>query len=115
MNSITVSDEPRGGKDKFKEVDVAKYAKHYFGMYNSAVERVTLNCANELTNVVIDKFGSDADFELQPDDETFSVTAELAVSPVFLSWVMMFGGKIKIVSPESAKEKLREMALKALE
>ena len=115
MNSINVIEKQREGKDKFKELDVAKYAKHYFGMYNSAVERVTLNCANDLTNVVIDKFGNDADFELQPDDETFNVTAEVAVSPVFLSWVLMFGGKIKIVSPESAKEKLREMAVKALD
>lgn len=115
MSGITVSEKLREGKDKFKEVDVATYAKHYFGMYNSAVESVKLNCANEITNVVIDKFGTDADFELLPDEETFNVTAEVAVSPVFLSWVMMFGGKIKIVSPESAKQKLREMALKALE
>ncbi|MBQ3425636.1 MAG: WYL domain-containing protein [Clostridia bacterium] len=115
MNSINIIDEPREGKDAFKEVDVAMYAKHYFGMYNSAVERVTLNCANELTNAVIDRFGSDAVFEPQPDGESFNVTAEVAVSPVFLSWVFMFGGKARILSPESAVTELRNMAKKALD
>lgn len=110
MNSINVVDAPRDGQNSFKEVDVAEYSKKFFGMYNGEIERVTLNCANELVNSVIDRFGTDAVFEPQSNNATFNVTVDVAVTPVFLSWVFMFGGKIKIKTPGSANKKLREMA-----
>lgn len=109
MLSIDILDEEREGREAFNNIDVAEYSRKFFGMYNGEIVSVELNCAKEMTNAVVDKFGTDIRFEPQ-DNDTFNVTVEVAVSPVFLSWVFMFGGQIRIVSPESVSSRLKEMA-----
>lgn len=109
MLSIELTNEEREGRGAFSDIDVAEYSKKFFGMYNGKIETVELNCAKEMTNAVIDRFGTDVKFIVQ-DDDTFNVSVKVAVSPVFLSWVFMFGGQIKIVSPTSAADRLVEMA-----
>lgn len=114
MNSIDMTDKTRDGSNEFKELDVALYAKKFFGMYNGELVNVTLRCANEVTNAVIDMFGSDAEFMPNEDENSFNVTAEVALTPVFLSWVFMFGGRVEILSPDSAAEELKSMASRML-
>ena len=60
-------------------------------------------------------FGTDVKFLPCTDGTTFNVTVEVAVSPVFLSWVFMLGDKIKIVSPKNVKEQLTDMAKSVIE
>lgn len=110
MMSITTVPEPREGKAEFRETDTAQYTKKFFGMYDGDIVPVTLNCDEEITNAVVDMFGTDVEFIPQSDGTTFNVTVELAISPVFLSWVFMFGGKVRIVSPETVNNELKEMA-----
>ncbi|MCH5212944.1 MAG: WYL domain-containing protein [Oscillospiraceae bacterium] len=115
MMSIDCTDTKREGKDAFKEVDVAKYAKKFFGMYNGEIINVTLRCASELTNAVIDMFGTDVRFRADKDEKTFEIDVEVALSPVFFSWVFMFGGKVEILSPDSAAQELKRMAEKFID
>lgn len=115
MMSIETCNELRDGKSKYLEQDTAQYTKNFFGMYDGEMTKVTLNCSNEITNAVMDMFGSNVKFTPQSDGETFNITVELAVSPVFLSWVFMFGGQIKIISPVSVEEELKKMARAVLE
>ncbi len=110
MMSIEITEARREGRRAFSDVDVAEYSKKFFGMYNGDIVSVELSCAREMTNAVVDKFGADVKMEPAPDGESFRVRAEVAVSPVFLSWVFMFGGQIKIISPESVAEELKAMA-----
>ena len=114
MLSIATENEVREGKAEFKETDTAQYTKKFFGMYDGERVEVTLNCDEEITNAVVDMFGTDVEFIPQNDGKTFNVTVDLAVSPVFLSWVFMFGGKVRIVSPKSIHSRLEEMARKIL-
>lgn len=114
MMSISEVEEPREGKAEFCGTDTAQYTKKFFGMYDGEITTVTLNCDEEITNAVVDMFGTDTEFVPQPDGNTFNVTVELAVSPVFLSWVFMFGGKVRIVSPEAVNDELKNMAKKIL-
>ena len=111
MLSIETESVEREGKAKFKESDTAQYTKKFFGMYDGERVSVTLNCDGDVTNAVVDMFGTDAEF-VPLDDDTFNVTVEVAISPVFLSWVFMFGGKVRVVTPMSVQEKLIEMAKK---
>ena len=60
-------------------------------------------------------FGSDVKFYPQPDGKTFNVTVELAVSPVFFSWVFMFGGQVRIVSPKKVKDEFLAMTKAVLD
>lgn len=110
MMSIMPLGLPRKGRERFREADTAQYTKKFFGMYDGKIEAVTLNCSTEVTNAVIDMFGSDCEFVPQSDGISFNVTVELAVSPVFLSWVFMFGGKVRIVSPKHVSSQLVNMA-----
>lgn len=110
MSSIEITDEKRDGKNEFKDIDMAIYSKRFFGMYNGEITRVTLNCRKDLTNAVIDRFGSEVAFELREDGESFDVTVDVALSPVFYAWVFTFGGSIKIKSPSFAVEELTNMA-----
>lgn len=114
MMSISMNGKPREGKDEFAGVDTAQYTRKFFGMYDGDVTSVTLNCSEDITNAVIDMFGTDVKFVPQIDGRTFNVTVELAVSPVFLSWVFMFGGKVKIVSPQNVADELKNMAKEIL-
>ena len=64
--------------------------------------------------MVIDRFGKDT--MLFPDgEEHFVFTVEVAVSPLFLSWVMGFGDKAMILYPQSVVEECKKMARRILE
>lgn len=115
MLSIDVmSDLKRDGKKAFSSIDVAQYAKKFFGMYNGEITTVELNCERDMTNAVVDKFGTDIKL-IPQENKTFNVRVEVAVSPVFLSWVFMFGGRIRIVSPDSVADDLKKLAKKFAE
>lgn len=113
MIAISQLDKKREGKAEFNDEDTAQYTKKFFGMYDGELTNVTLNCSEKITNAVIDMFGTDVKFTPQSDGKTFNVTVEVAVSPVFLSWVFMLGDNIKIISPQNVCDKFRKMVQKA--
>jgi len=49
------------------------------------------------------------------DEEHFTFTAEVSVSPTFFAWVFEFGGKIRILGPQSVKDAYAELVKKAME
>ena len=76
------------------------HANRLFQMYSGDAVNVKLRFHRSLINVVIDRFGKDT--MLIPDgEEHFTFTVSVAVSPMFLSWVMGFGSKAKILHPKS--------------
>ena len=50
-----------------------------------------------------DKFGDNI-FIKKEDENYFSVTTDIQLSPPFFAWCFQFGNKIKILSPENAIE-----------
>lgn len=108
-----VLDEPRDGAEMFKDFDMGLYSQKTFGMYGGREESVTLRCKAHLAGVMIDRFGSDIIFT-RVDDEHFDIRVKVAVSPLFLSWVMNFGTDIMVVSPMSVRDELVKHAKKAL-
>ena len=81
------------------------HANRLFQMYSGDALDVKLQFHNSLLNVVIDRFGKDT--MLIPDGpEHFNFTVRVAVSPMFLSWVMGFGSKAKILYPQSVADEL---------
>lgn len=114
MLSLEISEEKREGESEFAKVDVEHYAECYFGMYSGRIEKVTLNCSNKVTNAIIDKFGKDIEFLPGKDENYFMINVEVAVSPVFLSWVFMFGGEVEIIAPSSIVKEMKNMICKYL-
>ena len=77
-----------------------EHANRLFQMYAGDAVDVKLRFHRSLLNVVIDRFGKDT--MLIPDgDSHFNFTVRVAVSPMFLSWVVGFGEKAKILYPQS--------------
>ncbi|MGN1116525.1 MAG: WYL domain-containing protein, partial [Candidatus Ornithomonoglobus sp.] len=112
MTSIDILSQKREGKDAFKEIDVAVYARRFFGMYSGEITTVTLSCSKDITNAVIDRFGREVRFRPKADGERFEVDVNIAVSPVFYSWVFQFGGQVRILSPAWVADGLKDMAQK---
>ena len=74
---------------------------------------VKLRFHKELLNVVIDRFGKDT--MLIPDgDEYFNFTVKVAVSPMFLSWVIGFGSKATILYPQSVIDQCKKLCMDAM-
>ena len=81
-------------------------------MFGGQVECVVLDCLDELAGVVIDRFGND--ITIIRHDGHFEVPVNVMISPMFLSWVVSFGGRMKIVSPGHVKTAMAELCRSAM-
>lgn len=109
MDSIQVTDVNREGLDAYKALDMGVYAKKVFGMFTGTEERVTLRFDNDLVGAVLDRLGLDS-MIIPDDEEHFTVSADVVVSPQFFAWVSGFGSKAKIISPQGVVNQMREHA-----
>jgi predicted DNA-binding transcriptional regulator YafY len=78
------------------------HANRLFQMFAGDKTNVKMLFHKDLVNVVIDRFGRDTMLIPEPDGEHFNFTVPVAVSPMFLSWVIGFGDKARILHPQSA-------------
>lgn len=114
MLGIRVSDSPRTGGEIFAEIDMSDYSKSVFGMFGGKRERVQLRFSNHLAGAVIDRFGRET--ILVPDgSEHFTVTITAVISQQFFGWLFGFGTDAEIVSPENARESMRQKLSEAAE
>ncbi len=114
MINIKVSDERREGRELFRDFDMARYAKKTFGMFGGEDEYVTLRCKNKMAGIIIDRFGREVTMR-KFDEECFDVTVEVAVSTHFITWLMNFGGDVRVVSPQRVIDMYVSSAKEALE
>ncbi len=113
MRSIREVALPREGLVLAKPIldDPAAYDNELFSKYGGEECKVHLQVDGQLAGVVIDRFGTDVKFISDGEGaSTFRVVVRVQVSPVFLSWVMQFGGRMRVLSPESVRLQLRELA-----
>jgi len=104
MEKILLSSLSRQGKKEFKLFDINAYADASFGMFGGKPERITLRCSNRLANVMLDRFGKDT--ALLKDGDGFKIAVNVIPGPVFLGWVLSFGGEVEILSPKAVSEEL---------
>ena len=114
MADIRTLDEARTPCPELTGKALTEHANRLFQMFSGDSTDVKLRFHRSLVNVVVDRFGRDV--LLIPDgEEHFVFTAQVAVSPMFLSWVIGFGSKAKILHPQSVVDACRQMCLEALE
>ena len=106
MSDIHLSEEARTPCPELSGKALTEHANRLFQMYSGDAVDVKMRFHRDLVNVVIDRFGRDT--MLIPDGaEHFVFTVRVAVSPMFLSWVIGFGKKARIVYPQAVAEKCR--------
>ncbi len=100
MCQIKLLEQPRTPCPELTGKALAEHANRLFQMYAGETTQVKLRFHRSLINVVVDRFGRS--ILLIPDgEEHFVFTVEVAVSPMFLSWVIGFGAKAQILYPQS--------------
>ena len=113
MTDICLLDDTRISCPELTGKALVDHANRLFQMYSGDATDVKLRFHNSLINVVIDRFGKDT--MLIPDGEDhFNFTVKVAVSPMFLSWVMGFGSKARILYPQSVVKQLQDLCREAM-
>ena len=113
MSDIQLISEARIPCPELTGKALVEHANRLFQMYSGETADVKLRFHRSLINVVMDRFGRDT--MLIPDgDEHFVFTVNVAVSPMFLSWVIGFGAKAKILYPQNVIDACKTMCLEAM-
>lgn len=113
MCQIKLLEQPRTPCPELTGKALTEHANRLFQMYAGETALVKLRFHRSLINVVVDRFGRDV--LLIPDgEEHFVFTVEVAVSPMFLSWVIGFGAKAQILHPQSVIRACTAMCREAL-
>lgn len=114
MRDIRLTGVPRTPCPELTGKALVDHANQLFQMYSGESTAVKLRFHNRLANAVVDRFGQD--ILLVPDGDThFVCTVQVAVSPMFLCWVIGFGQQAKILYPQSVIDACKAMCQGALE
>ena len=98
----------RQGAQVFQDRDIAEYSKRHFGMFGGKDALVTLECENEMINVIIDRFGTE--LEIVPvDSRHFQVQVSVVISNLFYGWIIGLGTGVRIVGPEQVVEEMGKL------
>ena len=84
------------------------YSESVFKMYTGEDAVVTLRCASDTVDHIIDRFGTQVRIK-NISDESFDAVVSVSVSPTFYAWVFQYMGAIRIVGPEHVKQGYLEM------
>ena len=107
MTDVKVLDE-KADKCNKKEFNLNEYIKQNFGMFSGEKVKAKIAFDESLVSVVLDHFGADIHL-YSYDDNKFYIKADVSSSPVFLSWIFLFGNQVEILEPESLRESMRNM------
>ena len=96
-----------------KPAEMEKFCDQLFNMYTGKEKKVTIRFDLDLLNVILDRFGIEVNIKLM-DERWFEITEIVYVSPTFLSWVVQFQDKAKIIEPIEVIEEFKTTLEKAL-
>ena len=101
MRKVSISGED---SDRRVSFDPAEYSRKVLKMFDGNVpeSKVRLLAENRFMLNVIDRFGEGFISDII-DEEHFAATITVRPSATFFSWVVQFGGGVRIVSPGNVK------------
>ena len=92
--------------------DSADYSGKIFNMFSGDTQRLEICCHNSILEEIIDRFGQIGEIRKSDEPDRFRMITRSIVSDGLVSWIMQFGDKIKVISPESLKNDIVEKASK---
>ena len=95
--------QKREGKEAYKEKNITSQKAKVFDMYGGKEYNVRIRFRKELADAVIDQFGKDV-MMMPVDEDHFTITVPVEVSPTFFAWIATFGRRVKILDPEPVVE-----------
>ncbi len=88
--------------------DISEYTNRTFNMFGGENERMEILVHNSLIGVIIDRFGQSTSL-LKYDSEHFIAIVNVNASPVFLGWLMSFGNRMKVLSPQRVIDDIKKL------
>ena len=107
MLHIELTENIRKGRAAYDKIDIARYTKKTFGMFDGEEKTVQLLCAKKLTGVIVDRFGSDAAMR-KFDEDHILARVNVKVSGQFFGWLAGLGSAIKIYGPQPIADQYKE-------
>lgn len=98
---------------EYKVFDSADYSSKMFNMFSGKTDKVTLWCSLDLREEIMDRFGTKIPLKAC-DSNHFETSFNAAVSDGLVSWIMQYGGDIKVVEPKYLSDMVVEKAEKIL-
>ena len=110
MERIETSDTDH----QYVSFDVNRYMSQTFQMYSGELTNVTLKFHEKLASEFLDKFSEGMIIQKKEGD---MITANVRIyeSVVFYSWIFMYGNQVEIISPDSIREKFRQLCYDCLD
>ena len=93
--------------------DTSDYTQKLFGMHGGKVEDIELCCSRDIIEQAADRFGEGI-FIKNVTDSTFSFSVKAAVSGAFVTWIINYGEKIRVISPPPLAEMVKKRAKEVL-
>lgn len=108
MKKVDRTGEPREGSQAFLAIDLKNYTRRAFSMYSGNQQRVKLRFINPLLDTAIERFGTSAVSYTKTDDKHFTVETDVDISDQFYGWLLGFGKRVKILSPQPIVKEFAE-------
>ncbi|MCR5719937.1 MAG: WYL domain-containing protein [Lachnospiraceae bacterium] len=115
LKSIRILKDKRIGRDKFKELNLAKYSKMSFGMYGGEPTKIKLLFKDEKVGVFLDRFGRDISVRKSDEKGWSEAYVDVALSDQFFGWIFAIGSDVKIAGPGEVVELFKEELKSRLE
>lgn len=90
--------------------DSADYSGRIFNMFSGDTQKLKISCHNSIVEEILDRFGGGEDIVKDKRDGRFIISVPCVISEGLVSWIMQFGDKIEVLSPESLKKDVKEKA-----
>lgn len=103
IRNINLSEETFRKKD----FQVEEYVDQSFHMFAGEEIRFHICFNNELVNVVFDRFGLNADIRAV-DEDHFVLTAKAKLSRGLINWILTWGNKAEVLSPDHLVERVKK-------
>lgn len=107
MEQVKMLDDEITPSKEASDFDLSKHQRSLVGMYRGKVERVHFIGEKGIVDAVFDKFGESVKI-YEHDADTISFAVDVQVSSPFLAWVIGFGESLKVTSPQSVIDELKE-------
>lgn len=117
MRKLSITEEPIrpysqvcGYSERF---DTADYTSKLFQMHGGSISTIGLRCSRSILEPILDRF-SERVFIRNVSETHFEFSIDVAVSEALVSWIVSYGDRIEVLSPEALREKVTERARQVL-
>lgn len=115
MTNVEITKIPMRSRDEIEELrgsfSIGEYLRRSVNMYGGESIELKLDCSEKIAKNIHDEFGEDI-ITRDTGNGRFITTVKAAKGEGMIRWIMQFSAEdLKVVSPQSVKDEIRERAI----